>query len=95
MQVSCSGKKLDGREASTSATRMKPIAAALTDEDWDSVVLTHEPVWAIGIGKVTMPEQVEEVYEYLRKWLGDNVSQEVADEVRILYERLREAFDLA
>ena len=42
MQVSCSGEKLDGREASTSATHMKPIAAALTDEDWDSVVLTHE-----------------------------------------------------
>ena len=34
-----------------------------------------------------MPEQVEEVYEYLRKWLVNNVSQEVADEVRILYEK--------
>lgn len=87
--LTCIGEKLDEREGGTTFdvldTQMKPIAAALTDEDWDSVVLAYEPVWAIGTGKVATPEQAEEVHAYLRKWLVDNVSQDVADKVRILY----------
>lgn len=38
-----------------------------------------------GTGKVATPEQAEEVHANLRKWLADNVSQEVADKTRIIY----------
>ena len=87
--LTCIGEKLEEREGGTTFDvldeQMKPIAAALTEEDWDKVVLAYEPVWAIGTGKVATPEQAEEVHEYLRKWLADNVSQKVSDSVRILY----------
>lgn len=85
----CIGEKLEERESGKTFDvldqQMKPIAAALTEEDWDKVVLAYEPVWAIGTGKVATPEQAEEVHAYLRKWLADNVSQKVSDSVRILY----------
>ena len=45
----------------------------------------NEPVWAIGTGKTATPEQAQEVHEHLRKWMVGAVSQEVADNVRILY----------
>ena len=48
-------------------------------------MLAYEPVWAIGTGKTATPEQAQEVHEALRKWLSENVSQEVAASVRILY----------
>eukprot|EP00933_Yihiella_yeosuensis_P066183 TRINITY_DN7030_c0_g1_i1.p1 TRINITY_DN7030_c0_g1~~TRINITY_DN7030_c0_g1_i1.p1 ORF type:complete len:305 (+),score=101.22 TRINITY_DN7030_c0_g1_i1:68-982(+) len=85
----CIGEKLEERESGNTfdvlAKQMKPLAETLAEEDWDKVVLAYEPVWAIGTGKVATPEQAEEVHEYLRKWLADNVSQKVSDSVRILY----------
>eukprot|EP00933_Yihiella_yeosuensis_P066356 TRINITY_DN705_c0_g2_i1.p1 TRINITY_DN705_c0_g2~~TRINITY_DN705_c0_g2_i1.p1 ORF type:complete len:328 (+),score=88.92 TRINITY_DN705_c0_g2_i1:64-984(+) len=87
--IPCIGEKLEEREAGKTfdvlAKQMKPLADTLSEDDWDKVVLAYEPVWAIGTGKVATPEQAEEVHEYLRKWLADNVSQKVSDSVRILY----------
>lgn len=85
----CIGEKLEERESGKTFDvldeQMKPLAAALTEADWDKVVLAYEPVWAIGTGKVATPEQAEDVHAYLRKWLADNVSKKVSDSVRILY----------
>ncbi|XP_010769677.1 triosephosphate isomerase-like, partial [Notothenia coriiceps] len=53
--------------------------------DWGKVVLAYEPVWAIGTGKTASPEQAQEVHEKLRAWLRSNVSDDVADSVRIIY----------
>jgi triosephosphate isomerase len=87
--ITCIGEKLDAREGGTTFEvldeQMKPLAAALSEEEWDKVVLAYEPVWAIGTGKTATPEQAEETHAYLRKWLKDNVSDKVSKSVRILY----------
>merc|ERR1712190_357971 len=83
------GETSEAREAGTTFEvldeQMKPLAATLTEADWEKVVLAYEPVWAIGTGKVATPDQAEEVHAYLRKWLNDNVSEKVSDSVRIQY----------
>eukprot|EP00747_Dinoflagellata_sp_TGD_P146081 gnl/TRDRNA2_/TRDRNA2_176644_c4_seq4.p1 gnl/TRDRNA2_/TRDRNA2_176644_c4~~gnl/TRDRNA2_/TRDRNA2_176644_c4_seq4.p1 ORF type:complete len:357 (+),score=70.07 gnl/TRDRNA2_/TRDRNA2_176644_c4_seq4:61-1131(+) len=87
--ITCIGEKLEEREGGTTfdvlASQLKPIAAVLSESEWDKVVLAYEPVWAIGTGKVATPDQAEEVHAFLRKWLSDNVSPKVSDSVRILY----------
>eukprot|EP00421_Protoceratium_reticulatum_P018992 CAMPEP_0168391996 /NCGR_PEP_ID=MMETSP0228-20121227/18271_1 /TAXON_ID=133427 /ORGANISM="Protoceratium reticulatum, Strain CCCM 535 (=CCMP 1889)" /LENGTH=306 /DNA_ID=CAMNT_0008405325 /DNA_START=83 /DNA_END=1003 /DNA_ORIENTATION=+ len=87
--LTCIGEKLEAREAGTTFEvldeQMKPLAAALSEDDWEKVVLAYEPVWAIGTGKVATPAQAEEVHAYLRKWLKDNISEKVSDSVRIQY----------
>ncbi|KAK9214490.1 hypothetical protein WN944_006482 [Citrus x changshan-huyou] len=52
--------------------------------NWDNVLLAYEPVWAISIGKVANPAQVQEVHTKLRKWLKDNVNAEVTASTRII-----------
>lgn len=54
-------------------------------DQWSSVVLAYEPVWAIGTGKTASPEQAQEVHEKLRAWLAEKVSKDVAAQVRIIY----------
>ena len=49
------------------------------------MVIAYEPVWAIGTGKTATPDQAQEVHEQLRQWLKKNVSQQVADSLRIIY----------
>mmetsp|Transcript_21345 Transcript_21345/g.49589 ORF Transcript_21345/g.49589 Transcript_21345/m.49589 type:complete len:301 (+) Transcript_21345:104-1006(+) len=87
--ITCIGEKLEAREAGTTFDvldqQLKPLAATLSEEDWDSVVLAYEPVWAIGTGKVATPEQAEETHAYIRKWLKENVSDKVGESVRIQY----------
>lgn len=48
-------------------------------------MVAYEPVWAIGTGVTASPEQAQEVHEFLRGWLKDNVSAEVSDATRIIY----------
>eukprot|EP00951_Prasinocladus_malaysianus_P011826 scaffold87671_cov51-Prasinocladus_malaysianus.AAC.1 len=49
------------------------------------MVIAYEPIWAIGTGVVATPEQAQEVHAFLRKWVSDNITPEVASSLRIIY----------
>lgn len=57
----------------------------LSEEDFGSVVIAYEPVWAIGTGVTASPEQAQEMHAYIRKLVAEKYGQEVADETTILY----------
>ena len=86
----CIGEKLEEREAGRTLEvnyrQLGAIAGVITNpEDWSRVVLAYEPVWAIGTGKTATPAQAQEVHAQLRSWIATNVSEKVANEIRILY----------
>lgn len=87
--VPCVGEKLedreDGKTMDVIIEQLKPIVEALDEEDWEKVILAYEPVWAIGTGKVATPEQAQEVHQDIRKWIAENVSEDVALKLRIQY----------
>lgn len=67
-------------------TQLKPLIAAFKGDSpvWtESIVLAYEPVWAIGTGISSSPEQTKEVFDWLRKRLGKDIPN--ADKIRILY----------
>lgn len=49
------------------------------------LVLAYEPIWAIGTGKTATTEQAEEMHAEIRKWVAERYSQELANEISILY----------
>ncbi|KAJ5122528.1 hypothetical protein N7526_009465 [Penicillium atrosanguineum] len=65
--------------------QLNAVAKELSKEQWAKVVIAYEPVWAIGTGKVATTEQAQEVHAAIRKWLGEAVSAQAQDEVRIIY----------
>jgi triosephosphate isomerase len=67
------------------ASPCRAIADHVKYGDWRNVVVAYEPVWAIGTGVVASPEQAQEAHAYVRQWVADNVSREVAATLRILY----------
>ena len=87
--MACIGEQLEERESGktgeVNARQLKAIANELTESQWGDVVIAYEPVWAIGTGKVATPEQAEETHFEIRKWLAENVSEDVAAKTRILY----------
>lgn len=85
--IACIGEKLEERENGTTEEVVYNQTQVIADhvKDWSKVVLAYEPVWAIGTGRTATPEQAQEVHEKLRAWLRANISDDVADSVRIIY----------
>jgi triosephosphate isomerase len=85
--ILCIGEQLSEREAGTTndVLREQLNAVKLAVSDWSRIVIAYEPVWAIGTGKVATPEQAQETHAYVRSWLADNISADVAAQTRIQY----------
>jgi len=85
--IACIGEKLDEREGGITEKVVFAQTKVIADnvKDWSKVVLAYEPVWAIGTGKTASPAQAQEVHHKLREWMKTNVSEAVANSVRIIY----------
>ncbi|CAG8654438.1 283_t:CDS:2 [Paraglomus brasilianum] len=85
--IACIGEKLSEREAGDTFNVVTRQLKALVSKinDWSSVVIAYEPVWAIGTGKVATPQQAQEVHVFIRDLLKELVSPEVAESTRIIY----------
>jgi len=85
----CIGEKLEDRESDLTmkvcAEQMEPAAKILSKEDWSKFSIAYEPVWAIGTGKTATPEMAQETHAGIRKWMAENVGEDVAKAVRIQY----------
>lgn len=84
--VFCLGENLSDREANRTMDVVKQQLSVLKDvKNWGNLAIAYEPVWAIGTGKTATPDQAEEVHSFIRKWLEENISKEVAQRTRIIY----------
>jgi triosephosphate isomerase len=86
--VLCIGENLEQREKEqTNAVLDEQLKSTLEsfNGNWDNVVIAYEPIWAIGTGKIASADQTQEAHEFIRKWVKTNVSDKVADEIRIIY----------
>lgn len=86
--IVCIGETLEEREAGKTtdvvAAQLAPFTG-FSAEEWASIVLAYEPVWAIGTGKTATPDQAQEVHAFIRGWLKDNISPAVSEATRIQY----------
>lgn len=88
--VMCIGEKLEERNENKTMdvciNQLKTLVANVGDSElWNRIVIAYEPVWAIGTGKTATPEMAQEVHQGIRKWMSENVSNEVAQRIRIIY----------
>jgi triosephosphate isomerase len=89
LPILCVGELIEERKADKTnevVTRhIEKGLAGLGAEKVKAVTIAYEPVWAIGTGLTATPEQAQEVHKFIRKLLGKIYSEELADEMRILY----------
>ena len=87
--ILCVGELLAEREADqTEAVLNLQMAGGLADVAAGSlsrITIAYEPVWAIGTGKTATPGQAEAAHAFLRNWLKEQYSAEIAQTTRILY----------
>ncbi len=87
--IVCVGETLDEREAgkmeSVVETQLKGAFEDISEKDMEKVIIAYEPVWAIGTGKTATPQEAEDMHRFIRTWLKEKFSQDVASGIIILY----------
>lgn len=87
--ILCVGETLQQREADEVAAvltmQLQEALQGLTEADMSQLTIAYEPIWAIGTGKVATPEQADLTHKLLRDWLSENYSDQIANNMRILY----------
>ena len=86
--IYCVGENLEEREAEKHfdvvKAQIEEVVYNLTPEQFASLVIAYEPVWAIGTGKTATAEQAQEIHAYIRKVLAEKFGAAAA-ECPILY----------
>lgn len=87
--ILCCGEELDTREAGQTDSWVEhQIEKALDGNSVNSAdqfTIAYEPIWAIGTGKTCDATEANRVIKVIRAKLAALTSQELADQVRILY----------
>lgn len=87
--IFCVGENLEEREAEKHfdvvKKQLEESVFHLNSEDFSSIILAYEPVWAIGTGKTASSSQAQEIHAFIRSLIEQNYTKEIADSVRILY----------
>ncbi|AXT62985.1 triose-phosphate isomerase [Aquimarina sp. AD10] len=87
--IFCFGEELKDRKNETHfslvESQLKNGLFHIAEDNWKNVILAYEPVWAIGTGETASPEQAQEMHAFIRTTISKAYSQEIADEVSILY----------
>lgn len=85
--ILCIGENLIERDNEETAEVLGKQLSAVKEkvEDWSSIVIVYEPVWTFKTGKVATPEQIQESHQHVRDWLKNNLPEEIANKIQILY----------
>ena len=85
----CVGESVKDKESGNTLQvcieQLSPLLKLVNLEQWERIVIAYEPVWAIGTGKTATPEEAEETHFQIREWIRENVSKQIADQIRIIY----------
>ena len=86
--IYCVGENLEEREAGKHfevvKAQIEEVVYNLTEEQFKSLVIAYEPVWAIGTGKTATADQAQEIHAYIREVLAAKFGA-AAQDTAILY----------
>ena len=87
--IMCCGETAIERENDRTEKKVEgQVRAGLQNvkpEQARGIVVAYEPIWAIGTGKTATPDDAQQTISFIRGVLRALYSDDVADEIRILY----------
>jgi triosephosphate isomerase len=87
--IVCIGERLEEHTAGkTDEVLIRQFAggiAGLTEEQFASIVIAYEPVWAIGTGHTATPQIASDAHKLIRAEAAKRFGEQPAGQLRILY----------
>lgn len=87
--IFCFGEELSERKAGNHfkvvENQLREGLFHISENNWANIVLAYEPVWAIGTGETATPDQAQEMHNFIRTLINENISLAIGESVSILY----------
>lgn len=87
--IFCCGENLHDRENNVHfdvvKKQLKHSLFHLSSNDFSSIIIAYEPVWAIGTGQNASSDQAEEMHKFIRSLVQENYGEHLAEKCSILY----------
>ena len=87
--IFCIGETLEEREKGIEKevlnTQLSGGLNEISVEEMKNIIIAYEPVWAIGTGKTATPGQAEEMHNFIRTYIENDFTPEVAENLVIQY----------
>ena len=87
--IFCFGEELKDRKTNNHfniiSNQISESLFHLSSLDWDNIILAYEPIWAIGTGETASSDQVQEMHSFIRSFIAQKYSTELAQKISILY----------
>lgn len=87
--IFCCGEPLSVREQGEQSAwvehQLHESLFGLPAEQFSSIIIAYEPIWAIGTGVTASPEQAEAMHLGIRQLIAGRYSSELADTTTLLY----------
>jgi len=87
--IFCFGEELKDRKSNSHfqvvKSQLDNTVMKLNSKSLNKIVLAYEPVWAIGTGETASADQAQEIHEFVRNYISEKFSREIANSVSILY----------
>ena len=87
--IFCFGEELKDRKTNNHfniiSNQISESLFHLSPSDWNNIILAYEPIWAIGTGETASSDQVQEMHSFIRNFIGQKYSNELAQKISILY----------
>ena len=87
--IFCFGEELKDRKSNSHfqvvKSQLDNTVMKLDSKSINKIVLAYEPVWAIGTGETASADQAQEIHEFVRNYISEKFSHDVANNISILY----------
>ena len=87
--IFCFGEELKDRKTNNHfniiSNQISESLFHLSSSDWNNIILAYEPIWAIGTGETASSDQVQEMHSFIRNFIAQKYSNELAQKISILY----------
>ena len=85
----CIGETLEeknsGKTKNVLTHQISEALLNLSEDEIKKVFVVYEPVWAIGSGRISSPEDTEEIHKYCRNYISECWTIETANTIPFLY----------
>lgn len=87
--ILCVGESLEERDANKQEEKVKAQLEknlkGVSESDIEKVIIAYEPIWAIGTGKTASADDADDMCAFIRKFISENYSKDLASKIRIQY----------
>ena len=84
--ILCVGETLQERNQEQTYEVLQNQLEVLNNiSDLQHITIAYEPVWAIGTGVSALPNQIQPVHSFIRKWVSNNFNNNAAKSISIVY----------